>query len=314
MKAIITGVAGFIGFSLAERLLQKGWSVIGVDSLTDYYPIHYKEKRLSKLKLHREFKLIPHCITDLDWKDLLLNVGYVYHLAGQPGVRPSWGDNFDIYTKNNILTMQRILEGAVSASKLQRLVYASSSSLYGDAESYPTTEEMLPKPISPYGVSKLAAENLCYLYYRNYFVPTVALRYFTVYGPEQRPDMAFHILLRAVLEDRTFRLFGDGTQTRDFTYIEDIVKGTILASQYGHEGEVYNIGGGSRISMLEVLDKVTSITGKKVNVECIEKQKGDALHTAASIDKAAQHFGYQPQFNLDEGLKREWEWLSNYVV
>lgn len=314
MRALITGVGGFIGSRLAEKLLEQGWTIIGVDSLTDYYPVHFKIERISKLNQNRGFQFIEKCIMELDLNVLFKNIDYVFHLAGQPGVRASWGENFDVYTKNNILTTQRLLESAISFPQIKRFIYASSSSLYGDAGAYPTFENMLPKPVSPYGVSKLAAENLCYLYNRNYSVPTISLRYFTVYGPGQRPDMSFHILFRAVLEGRPFHLYGDGSQTRDFTYVDDIVAGTILATEGGRNGEAYNIGGGSRVSMLEILDLVEEITERKPLVKFCERQKGDAMHTAASIEKAYHDLGYRPRFKLKEGLFKEWEWLYSLNV
>ena len=253
MRALVTGVAGFIGSHLAERLLENGHQVVGIDCFTDYYPEHLKSANLASLKSRKDFDFFKTTIRNAEWSTLLRGVTHVFHLAGQPGVRPSWGASFELYSRANIEATQILLEACVS-TPLSRLVYASSSSVYGSAANIPMKEIDLPKPISPYGVTKLAAEHLCNLYHANYGVPVVSLRYFTVYGPRQRPDMAFNRFLSALLNGEPIHLYGDGNQTRDFTFVEDAVSSTIAASQKGVPGRIYNIGGGSRVSINVVLE------------------------------------------------------------
>jgi nucleoside-diphosphate-sugar epimerase len=310
MNTIVTGAAGFIGSNLSEKLLVSGHRVIGIDSFLDYYPRQVKESNLAKLKKIPGFEFREKDILQADWKSLLEGTEAVFHLAAQAGVRASWSKNFVVYTKNNIEATQLILEEAKNFP-LKKFVFASTSSVYGDTEDIPMKEVSLVKPVSPYGVTKLAAEELCYLYWKSYGVPCVSLRYFTVYGPGQRPDMAFYRFLLAQLEGRSITIFEDGNQTRDFTYIDDIVSGTILASQKGKEGETYNLGGGSRITVNEVLKILGEITGKVPEIRFSEKQKGDMRHTFASTERARQDLGYTPRVSLREGLKNEYEWLRD---
>ena len=242
-KVIVTGAAGFIGSNLVEALLAQGHQVVGVDRFTDYYDTRVKHRNLASVLRRPGFKLIQDDIRNLDWASLLEDVDIVYHQAAQAGVRASWGDGFQAYTDLNVNSTQVLLEAAKDAN-LSRFVYASSSSVYGDAIAYPTSENTLPQPVSPYGVTKLAAEHLCRLYHVNYGVPTVSLRYFTVYGPRQRPDMAFHKFLKAALDDEPISVYGDGQQTRDFTFIKDAVAANLAAATVtGAIGEVFNIGG-----------------------------------------------------------------------
>jgi len=238
MKALVTGCAGFIGSHLTERLLREGYEVIGIDCFTDYYAREIKERNTENALNQKNFKLIEEDILEMD---KFPEVDYVFHEAAQAGVRASWGKSFKIYTRNNIETTQKLLEFYKDLN-IKKFVYASSSSVYGDAE-LPMKEDSLLKPVSPYGVTKLAAENLCYLYWKNYNVPTVSVRYFTVYGPRQRPDMAIHKFVKAIFNGDEITVFGDGTQTRDFTYVDDAVEATILAAESNSIGEVYNIGG-----------------------------------------------------------------------
>ncbi|WP_199624275.1 GDP-mannose 4,6-dehydratase [Paenibacillus alkalitolerans] len=308
MKAIVTGAAGFIGSTLTQKLLGEGYTVTGIDSVTDYYSLDVKKNNIRKNIEHPNFIFLDKCILDLDLKTLYEENDYVFHLAGQPGVRASWGTTFTIYTKNNIEVTQYMLQQAIGASRLKKFVFASTSSVYGDAEQFPTHEKMLPQPVSPYGVTKLAAEKLCYLYYRNFQIPTVSLRFFTVYGPGQRPDMAFQLLFSALKDDLEFTMYGDGHQTRDFTYVDDIVQGNYLAALKGIPGEVYNLGGGTRVSMLDVIKEVEQVTGRKVKIKYGNKQKGDARDTSADITKAKQELGYAPKITLQEGLQRQWLW------
>jgi nucleoside-diphosphate-sugar epimerase len=310
-KSIITGVAGFIGSNLVETLLKQGEQVIGIDEFNDYYDPAFKRKNVAHLQNHPNFQLIEGDIQLLDWQTLLQDVDVVYHQAAQAGVRASWGAGFRAYTERNINATQILLEAAKDAKQLQRLVFASTSSVYGDAETLPTHEGICPQPVSPYGITKLAAERLCGLYQKNFGVPFVALRYFTVYGPRQRPDMAFHKFFKAVLQDEAIPVYGDGQQTRDFTFISDAVAANLAAATASDAvGEIFNIGGGSRVVLAEVLDTMEEIVGKPIRRNHIEKAMGDARHTAADVSKAQKILGYQPQVSLREGLTREWEWVK----
>src|SRR5579862_2684952 len=259
MKALVTGAAGFIGSTLAERLCEDGADVVGLDSFTDYYPRVLKERNLQCVQRHARFRFVESSIQQADLESLLADRTHVFHLAAQAGVRKSWGRDFSVYTVNNIEATQVLLE-ACAGRPLERLVYASSSSVYGDNTPIPMREDMLPEPVSPYGVTKLAAEQLCYLYHVNFGVPAVSLRYFTVYGPRQRPDMGFHKFLRATLLGDPITVYGDGEQTRDFTFVHDAVSATAAAGVQGVPGRVYNIGGGSRVSINQVLEMIGRVT------------------------------------------------------
>ena len=310
MNIIVTGAAGFIGSHLCQRLVSQGYNVTGIDSFLDYYPRWIKEMNLADLKSNSSFKFIENNILELDWNSLLEGVDIVIHLAAQAGVRASWGKSFLIYTKNNIEATQLMLE-ASKEKKLKKFVFASTSSIYGDTDDIPMKESSVVKPVSPYGVTKLAAEGLCNLYWKNYGVPCVSLRYFTVYGPRQRPDMAFYRFILALLENREITIFEDGNQTRDFTFVDDIVTGTELAATKGINGRIYNLGGGSRISVNEAIAMLQEITGKELKVNYAEKQKGDMRHTFASTEQAKQDLDYLPQIKLNEGLTQEFRWLED---
>ena len=313
MKVLVTGAAGFIGSHLTERLLALGHDVTGIDCFTDYYPAWIKQWNVAAFLNHPRFRLVQGDLTELELAPLLEEVQWVFHQAAQAGVRASWGASFNTYLKDNVLATQRLLEAA-KGTALQKLVYASSSSIYGDAETFPTPETTLPRPVSPYGVTKLAAEHLCHLYYRNYGVPAVALRYFTVYGPRQRPDMAFHIFARALLRGEPIRVYGDGLQTRDFTYIEDAVTANVLAAQQSPTGEVYNIGGGSRVTLQETLNNLEKITGLRAIVQHEPAQRGDARHTSADIQKAGRLLGYRPAIGIAAGLANEVAWMEDLLA
>jgi nucleoside-diphosphate-sugar epimerase len=235
-------------------------------------------------------------------------VDYVFHEAAQAGVRASWGKSFEIYTRNNIEATQKLLE-FYKDNRIKKFVFASSSSVYGDAE-LPMRENSMLKPVSPYGVTKLAAENLCYLYWKNYGVPTVSLRYFTVYGPRQRPDMAIHKFVKAILNDEKITVFGDGTQTRDFTFIDDVVEANILVAKSEIEGEVFNVGGGSRISVTDLIKLLEETTGEKARIKHIEKQKGDVRDTLADTGKISNELNWEPEIKVEEGLKRFVRWYK----
>ncbi len=308
MKALVTGVAGFIGSTLADRLVRDGVDVVGIDCFTDYYPRDVKERNLKSLLASPRFRLVEARLQDADLPRLLADRTHVFHLAAQAGVRKSWGRDFAVYTENNIAATQVVLEACVKAP-IERLVYASSSSVYGDNVTLPVREDALPQPVSPYGVTKLAAEQLCYLYHANYGVPAVSLRYFTVYGPRQRPDMGFHKFLRAVERNEPITVFGDGEQTRDFTFVADAVGATIAAGTRGVPGRVYNIGGGSRVSVNQVLEIIGRVAGKSPIAAAAPAQKGDVRHTYADTSLARADLQFAPKVGLEEGLAAEHRWL-----
>ena len=311
--SIVTGAAGFIGSNLVDALLERGDRVIGIDQINDYYDVNQKRRNIAHLANNDKFELIEDTIQDMNWVSLLKDVDVVYHQAAQAGVRASWGEGFKDYTARNITATQIILEAAKATPTLKRLVYASTSSVYGDAETLPTSEKLCPKPVSPYGITKLAAERMCWLYHRNFNVPVTALRYFTVYGPRQRPDMAFHKFFKAALENGTIPIYGDGLQTRDFTFIADAVAANLAAAEKpGAIGEMFNIGGGSRVVLNEVLDTIDAIVGKPIKRDYQGRAMGDARHTAADVSKAKEILGYQPQVSLKEGLTKEWEWIQQF--
>ena len=309
MKAFVTGAAGFIGSTLVDRLLAQGHDVVGVDCFTDYYPRPMKERNIAAARPHSRFRFLDARLQDLDLRDLLQDRSHIFHLAAQAGVRKSWGRDFTIYTVNNIDATQVLLE-ACRGLMLQKLVYSSSSSVYGDNAPLPMHEGVLPQPVSPYGVSKLAAEQLCYLYFVNFGVPAVSLRYFTVYGPRQRPDMAFHKFIRAALRGEPITLYGDGEQTRDFTFVADAVEANLLAAERAVPGRVYNIGGGSRVSVNQVLEMIGRVVGRPALVAAEASQKGDMRHTYADTSLARADLGFAPKVGLEEGLTAEYRWLS----
>ena len=313
MKALVTGAAGFIGSTLAERLLHEGADVVGIDCFTDYYPRPMKERNLAGALAHPGFRLVESRIQDADIARLLSDRTHVFHLAAQAGVRKSWGRDFAVYTANNIEATQVLLEAARAQPALERIVYASSSSVYGDLVAMPMREDALPQPVSPYGVSKLAAEQLCYLYHANYGVPTVSVRYFTVYGPRQRPDMGFHKFLRAAIRQEPITVFGDGEQTRDFTFVHDAVSATVSAATRGVPGRVYNIGGGSRISINAVLEMIGRVAGRRPLIVIDPCQKGDMRHTYADTSLARTELGFEPTVRLEEGLAAEYQWLTGIL-
>jgi nucleoside-diphosphate-sugar epimerase len=299
MIALVTGAAGFVGSHLCEALLDNGDEVVGVDAFTDYYSRHRKEQNLAALRMRQRFAFVEADLVEVAVVPLLTGVDRVFHLAGQPGVRASWGPDFAHYVRHNVVATQRLLE-ACRGRPLHKLVYASSSSVYGDAESYPTPETLRPQPVSPYGVTKLAGEHLCEVYRKSFDVPVVSLRLFTVYGPRQRPDMAFSRLVRAALSGERFEVYGDGEQTRDFTFVGDVVQAMLDAVRSPWCG-VANVGGGSRASLNRVVDIVRDICGE-VCLTRRPRATGDVRHTAADISVAAAAFGYTPRTSLPEGL------------
>lgn len=308
---IVTGAAGFIGSHLAEALLERGERVIGIDQFNDYYDPSLKRNNVALLEKHPAFELVEADIQSLDWKALLTDVEVVYHQAAQAGVRASWGSGFRSYTERNLNATQIILEAAKETPALERLVYASTSSVYGNAETLPTPETICPQPVSPYGITKLAAERLCWLYQQNFGVPVTALRYFTVYGPRQRPDMAFHKFFRAAIADEPISIYGDGQQTRDFTFVSDAVAANLAAATVPEAvGEVFNIGGGSRVVLADVLKEMEAVIGHPIRKNYVERARGDARHTGADVSKARRILEYNPQVPLGEGLTKEWAWVQ----
>jgi nucleoside-diphosphate-sugar epimerase len=309
MKALVTGCAGFIGSHLSELLLGQGAEVIGLDAFTDYYPRPLKEGNLATLKGQPRFMFVPSTIQEVDLAALLDGVTHIFHLAAQAGVRKSWGKDFQHYTVNNIEATQRLLEACVGRP-IERFVYASTSSVYGDNAPIPMKEDMRVQPVSPYGVTKLAGEHLCMLYVVNHQVPATALRYFTVYGPRQRPDMAFHRFLKAGHHGEPIVLYGDGEQTRDFTFVLDAADATARAGRAGVPGRVYNIGGGSHVSVNQVLALIEQLVGKPLQIRREAPQKGDMRDTYADTSLAQADLGFRPQTTLAEGLAAEYAWLQ----
>jgi UDP-glucose 4-epimerase len=290
-------------------LIAEGHTVVGIDCFTDYYPRSIKEQNLKELKGNPRFQFIEQDLVEMDIEKHLSGADWIFHQAAQAGVRTSWGKYFEHYTRDNIQATQVLLE-ACKGTEVKKFIYASSSSIYGDSEDLPLTEESKPKPISPYGVTKLACEHLCLLYWKNFRIPIINLRYFTVYGPRQRPDMAFSLFIRSILKDEEIVLYGDGEQTRDFTFISDIIDANLLAAQSTVAGETINIGGGSRISLHEVINYLRKISQKTIKIKRQNAQKGDVRHTLAGVTKARKLLGYKPHVQLNNGLREEYEWLK----
>jgi UDP-glucuronate 4-epimerase len=311
MRALVTGCAGFIGSHLTEALLARGDEVFGVDCFNDNYQRPQKLRNLDHQSKDLErFEFVPIDLSLGSVGDLAAECDIVFHLAAEPGVRSSWGERFDRYVRNNVIATQRVLD-AVRSWPDKRVVYASSSSVYGDAERFPTPEDVVPQPRSPYGATKLAAEHLCGLYAANYGTETVSLRYFTVFGPRQRPDMAFHRFCAAALLGEPVTVFGDGLQTRDFTYVDDIVAATIAAGEADvRPGSVYNLGGGSQTSVREALDLIAELSGRTMNIAYTDEERGDVRDTSADTSRARAELGFDPRTTVREGLAAELAWLE----
>lgn len=308
---LVTGAAGFIGSHLCERLLQEGGEVVGVDCFTDYYPPSIKRSNLEALEDTERFRLTEENILDLPLEQTLAGVDGVFHQAAQAGVRSSWGSEFDEYVRQNIQATQYLLEGLKNHAPECPLVMASSSSVYGTPDELPMHEEMRLRPYSPYGVTKLASENLGSLYHQNFGLPVVSLRYFTVYGPRQRPDMAFTRFLTWIHEDVPITVFGDGEQTRDFTYVTDAVDANMVCMRQEPFGRIYNVGGGQNASINEIIGLMESITGREVRRKTAPSQKGDVPHTEADTRGIRSDLSWSPEVSLHGGLEHQWTWIRS---
>ena len=303
MRYVVTGAAGFIGSHLAEALGERGHEVVAVDCFTDYYDPALKEENASGLPVTRVD--IAEDALDLDGFD------GVFHLAGQPGVA-SFGGVFPVYVRQNVLASQRLFEEAAASGT--RVVLASSSSIYGDAESYPTPEDTMPRPLSPYGITKLACEHLARAYRLEFGLDVATVRYFTIYGPRQRPDMAFTKIVSCLAEGRPFELYGDGSQSRSFTYVDDAVEATIGTMERAPSGSVFNVGGGSEVSMLEAIETLGRIAGRRLELIRQPRRQGDAARTAADTGRIRSAIGWAPQTPFDEGLAAQWRWAAARVA
>ncbi len=307
----MTGVAGFIGSSLAEKLLKENFKVVGIDCFTDYYSKNIKEKNLTNCLKNKHFTFIQKNILELDLEPIIKNSQFLFHQAAQPGVRASWGKQFEIYVKDNIMTTQKILESTKKEKNLEKIILASSSSVYGNQDGKMIEESTLTKPVSPYGATKLAASNLGHLYAENFNLPVISLRYFTVYGPRQRPDMAFSKFIRSNISNKEIEVFGDGNQIRDFTYISDIVEANILAMNSSPKSGIFNIGGGSTHSVNQILEMIKNITGNENIIKFKPKQNGDVFKTESDIKKARKDLNYSPKINIKKGLENQFQWILN---
>ncbi len=311
--AVVTGGAGFIGSHLAERLLREGWRVRVIDVLTDYYDPSVKRSNLEVCVSSPLFEFAQVDLATEDLLPLLRNAKSVFHLAGQPGVRGSWRDGFAEYARQNILATQRLLEAA-ALCQVPSFVYSSSSSVYGQALNFPSREVDLPQPHSPYGVTKLAAEHLVKLYAHNFGLHTVSLRYFTVYGPRQRPDMAIHRIIESCLRGTPFPMFGDGSAIRDFTFVGDVVEANIRAvSANAPTGSVLNVAGGSQVSLAAVMDAIQELTGRTITLDKQGMQPGDVPRTGGSTDEVQKILNWRPSVSIREGLRLQLEWHKRHI-
>lgn len=310
MKIIVTGAAGFIGSHLCESLLANGkHSVVGIDTFIGPSPLEQKQRNLAALSSHPRFTFINGDLMTLQLEDIFKETDVIYHLAAIPGVRSSWGTEFDPYVRNNILVTQRLLE-ACKDLNLKKFIYISTSSVYGE-KSGMVSEAAMPEPLSPYGITKLTGEYLCRVYQKAFDLPLVILRYFTVYGPRQRPDMSFHRFIKQIMAGHPITVFGDGLQTRDFTFIEDCIKATSSVMDADHViGETINIGGLERASVLDIIRILERITGKTAALKFMPAAIGEPKHTWADILKAGRLLGYSPSTSLETGLQLEWEDLK----
>ncbi len=309
MRALVTGCAGFIGSHLTESLLADGHEVVGVDCFNDNYVRAAKLENLRQAREFESFEFVPIDLARGDLADIVAGCEVIFHLAAEPGVRSSWGDRFDLFVRNNVVATQRLLEAAKD-ERPRRIVFASSSSIYGNAATLPTPEDALPRPFSPYGVTKLSGEHLCQLYLDNHGLDAAVLRYFTVYGPRQRPDMALNRFCHATLVGNPITVFGDGTQRRDFTFVGDAVAATRAAAERAAPARVYNVGGGSRVSVNRTLELLAELAGRSLDVRRAPTEAGDVRETGADISRAARELGYAPRVAFEAGLEAELEWTA----
>jgi UDP-glucuronate 4-epimerase len=313
MTMIVTGCAGFIGSHLTEALLERGDAVVGIDCFNDNYARDQKLGNLRHFLDWDTFEFVPVDLSRGELDELIAGAETVFHLAAEPGVRSSWGARYQRYVQNNVIATQHLLE-CLKERTDTRLVNASSSSVYGDAEQLPTAEDARTRPLSPYGQTKLSAEQLCDLYHANYGLDVVSLRYFTVFGPRQRPDMAFHIFCRAAIEGTPLTVFGDGRQTRDFTFVSDVVAATMSAASAPlAEQRTFNIGGGSPSSLRSALERIEELSGRDLQVDYLDRERGDVKDTAADTTRARELLGYEPTMSLADGLAAEFEWIARLL-
>jgi len=316
-RVLVTGCAGFIGSHLAERLVNEGYSVVCVDCFTPYYSPMLKKLNIKNLMKHPGFKLVELDLSEVSVNELaslLRGVDHVVHEAAQPGVRGSWGSDFQTYVKHNIIATQKLLEAATRVDNVKRFIFASSSSVYGNVREELLREDLILSPFSPYGVTKLAGEALCRAYHDNFNVPIVVLRYFTVYGPRQRPDMAFHRFIKAMLKGEPIEVYGDGGQLRDFTYVDDVVDATIRALRVDEAvGEVINVGSGRPVRLIDAIKLIAEILGVEPRVIFKGEQKGDVRHTYADISRATRLLGWKPTMPLKEGLENQVLWMKQIM-
>jgi UDP-glucose 4-epimerase len=305
-NALVTGVAGFIGSRLAERLLSLGWRVVGIDCLTTNYDPQHKRANLSTLLAHPHFTFLELALHELSARTALPPFNYVFHAAGRPGVRSSFGPQFPLYVRDNILATNRLLDRCLDGP-VQKFVYVSSSSAYGNCHGRPVKESQPTRPASPYAMTKLAAEVLCHYYARRHYLPVVSARLFTVYGPGQRPDMAAHRFIEAVLEGRPVEIYGDGRQTRDLTFVDDAVRGLVRAALFGRHRGIYNIASGRPISILDLVERISRLACLPVEVQFTKPQQGDVDHTWGDIQRAQRELGYTPSMHIDRGLRQQIE-------
>ena len=303
MRYVVTGAAGFIGSHLLHGLLERDHDALGWDAFTDFYDPALKKENARGLPVER----VDLASDRLD----LAGVDGVFHLAGQPGVR-SFGNVFPMYVRHNVLASERLFEAAAAAGT--RTLLASSSSIYGDAAAYPTPEDTVPRPISPYGITKLAGEHLAYAYRNEFGLDYVVLRYFTIFGPRQRPDMALARMVDCLAKGGPFELFGDGTQSRSFTYVDDTVEASVMAMEKGSAGSVYNVGGGVEVSMLEAIEALARIAGKRLDFVQYPWREGDATRTAADTSRIRDEIGWMPTTSFEEGLAAQWQWAADRVA
>ncbi|HEX3643354.1 MAG TPA: NAD-dependent epimerase/dehydratase family protein [Ktedonobacteraceae bacterium] len=310
MRCFVTGVAGFVGSHLAERLLADGHEVCGIDSFANDYDRSFKEHNLEGPRSWPMFRFIEGDLMEVVLQPMLEGVDWIFHQAGQEKGQADWGSALTYYTESNVLVTLRLLEAALRFGWVRRFVYASSSSVYGEAARLPIHEDAPERPHSPQGVSKLAAESLCSLYYRRFGLPIVSLRYFSVYGPRQRPDMAFHRFCKAMVCHEPLSLYGDGYQTRDFTYVGDVVEANIRAVMANEvAGQVINIGSGTSVTLRRVVELLEEISGSRINVVVDDSQRDDVRHICADTQRAQQLLGYRPSMDLRDGLTHEFEFI-----